>query len=194
MKATHTQNLVVRVLAAALCAGAISRAAAAQNLHVTVGQNLKTVLATLAARGIAYQQSAAGEDRSVAYSQGTESIQLGFSPWPTDPAAPASAWEPGSKAPKELTLVRIRDSAPSSEPRRAWVNSLAREGRGWAYLKPEEDAARPAPDRTKYPVAAGLEWGKPPAKLVFQAARAAGTPPSDEPTELVIELLRPHRP
>lgn len=187
------RNLAVRVLAAALGAVAVAHTAAAQNLNVTVGQNLKTVLATLEARGIHSQQTAAGDDRTVTYTEGAESIVLDFSPCPTDPGASASDRAPGSKAKKELTLVRIRDSAPSSEARRAWVNSLARDGRNWAYLKPEEDAARPASDRTKYPVAAGLEWQKPPAKLRFQAARAAGTPPGDEPTELVIELLRPHR-
>lgn len=193
MDATHTRNLAGRALAAALAAAAFAFAAPAQNLPVSVGQDHDTAVAALKAKGIAFQEAPSGEGRRITYSAGNENVALEFSPWPKDANAPASAWDPGSTAPKQLTLTRIEDTAPSSEARRAWVNSLAKEGHGWAYLPAAEDGARPAADRSKYPVAAGLTWRTPPAKLVFQAARPMGAPPGAEATELVIELTRPRR-
>src|SRR5262245_17230145 len=165
------RNLIAGAFLAAFGAAALPPTAAAQNLPVEVGQDHETAVAALKKKGIAFDESAAGEDRTIRYSQGSESVVLDFAPWPKDPKAPASAWEKGSAAPKQLTLTRIRDTAPSSEGRRAWVNTLAREGHGWAYLGPQENRARSAEDRTKYPVAAGLEWKTPPTRLLFQAAR-----------------------
>jgi hypothetical protein len=188
------RNLLARTFLAAFGTAALSLAASAQNLPVELGQAHETAVAALKQKGIAFDESASGENRTIRYSQGGESVVLEFAPWPKDPKAPASAWEKGSSAPKQLTLTRIQDAAPSSEARRAWVNKLAREGQGWAYLGPAENRARSVEDRTKYPVAAGLQWRTPPARLLFQAARPAGTPPGTEMTELVIEMTNPHQP
>jgi len=153
-----------------------------------VGNEHDAAVAALKSKGIAFQETSSGDARKIAYTQGDESVTLDFAPWPKDPNTAAAAWD---AAPRRLTLVRIRDEAPSSEARRAWVNSLAKEGRGWAYLGAKEDGARAAADRQKYPVAAGLQWKSPPTNLVFQAARPAGTAPGHEATELVIELHSP---
>ena len=59
---------------------------------------------------------------------------------------------------------------------------------------PQADAARPAADRTKYPVAAVVQWTSPPATVLFEAARAPGSPPGNESTELSILLDNPHKP
>jgi hypothetical protein len=179
VKPEHTRNLAGRTILAVLAAAAVASAARGQNLPVTVGQEHDAAVSALRAKGIAFQETTAGDGRTATYKQGDESVTLDFAPWPKDG---------GSKA---LTLTRIRDEAPSSSARRAWVNSLAREGRGWSYLTPEQDGARTAAVRGKYPVAAGLQWTAPPAHLLFQAARAAGSAPGTEATELVIELTKP---
>jgi hypothetical protein len=190
---TDFQNLALRVSVAFLWLAAPA-AATAQNLPVMVGQDYEAAVAALKAGGIATQETSSGTGRTVTYTGGGESVKLQFAMWPKDPGAPASAWEAGSAAEKKLVLTRIEDVAPSSEPRRAWVNSLTREGNGWAYLSPKADASRPAGDRAKYPVAASLQWRNPPATLLFQAARAAGTPPGSEMTALEITLENPHKP
>ncbi|MGH9368200.1 MAG: hypothetical protein ACRD3M_11060 [Thermoanaerobaculia bacterium] len=159
-----------------------------------MGQDHESAVAALRGRGIAFREENAGGGRKIAWTEGSRSVTLEFAMWPKDPKAPASAWEAGSAAEKRLTLTRILDAAPSSEARRSWVNSLAREGGGWAYLAAAADAARSEGDRAKYPVAARLEWRNPPATLLFQAARPPGTPPGSEPTQLDILLENPHRP
>jgi hypothetical protein len=156
-----------------------------------VGNDHDAAVAALKSKGIAFQESSSGDTRQIVYAQADESVSLDFAPWPKDPNTAASAWD---AAPRRLTLVRIRDTAPSSEARRGWVNGLAKEGRGWAYLGAREDGARAAADREKYPVAAGLQWKSPPATLLFQAARPAGTAPGHEQTELLIELRAPRAP
>jgi hypothetical protein len=188
------RNLIAGAFVAAFGAAAFPPAAPAQSLPVEVGQDHETAVAALKKKGIAFAESAAGENRTIRYSEGSESVVLDFTPWPKDPKAPASAWEKGSSAPKQMTLTRIQDSAPSSEARRAWVNTFAREGQGWAYLGSQENRARSVEDQTKFPVAAGLEWKTPAARLLFQAARPAGTPPGNEATVLVIDLINPHLP
>ena len=120
-------------------------------------------------------------------------MSLEFTLWPKDPAAPASAWESASPEGKHLVLTQIRDVAPGSDARRAWVRGFEKGGH-WAYLTPEADAARPAADRTKYPVAAFVQWTSPPATVLFEAARPPGTPPGTEKTELSITLDNPHQP
>ena len=157
-----------------------------------VGQDYATAVADLKAQGITGREEPAGDGKKISWTSGGRSVTLEFSPWPSDPNAPASAWEAGSAAPRKLTLVRIVDTAPSSEARRAWVNSLAKDGGSWAYLA--ADANRDAADRTKYPVAASLVWKSPPARLLFEAARPAGTPPGTEATKLDIRLVSPHQP
>jgi hypothetical protein len=158
-----------------------------------VGQDYPSAVAALKAAGISGKEEAAGGGKTISWSKGDESVKLEFSLWPSDPDAPASAWEAGSTARRALTLTRIVDTAPSSQARRAWVNTFAGDGAGWAYLSPQADAARAAADRTKYPVAASLVRRKPPASLLFEAARPAGTPPGSEPTRLDIQLRNPHQ-
>jgi hypothetical protein len=193
-EATDLRNLAPGAFAAIFLNAAALSAAAAQSLPVMVGQDYESAVAALKAGSIAGKEEPAGAGRKIFWTSGSQSVTLEFSPWPSDPNAPASAWASGSTAARTLTLTRIVDTAPSSEARRAWVNSLAREGKGWAYLAPEAEAARTAADRAKYPVAASLTWQKPPAALLFQAARPAGTPPGSEPTQLDILLENPHGP
>ncbi len=193
-EATDLRNLAPRAFAAVFLNTAALSAAAAQNLPVMVGQDYESAVAALKGKGVAGKEEPAGPGKKISWTSGSESVTLEFSPWPSDLNAPVSAWEPGSAAPRKLTLTRILDTAPSSEARRAWVNSLAREGTGWAYLTPKAEAARTAADRAEYPVAASLSWQKPPAALLFEAARPAGTPPGGEMTKLEILLENPHRP
>ena len=196
MKRKSLGNLVRGALgAAALLAAAGPAPAAAQNLPVMVGDTYDAAAAALKQKGIAYQESAAeAGGKAISYAAAGEKVALDFAMWPSDPAAPASAWEPGSPAARRLTLTHISDAAPSSPERRAWVNTLTREGKSWAYMGAAADMRRPADDRSKYPVAAFLLWNKPPVSLLFQAARAAGTPPGSEDTLLDIRLENPHKP
>jgi hypothetical protein len=181
--------------AAVLLAGGAVAPAFAQNLPVMVGDDYDTVAAVLKQKGIVPQESAAADGgKTLQYEKAGERVTLEFAMWPSDPAAPAAAWEPGSSAARKLTLTHVADTAPSSPERRSWVNSFTREGKSWAYLGAAADLKRPAEDRSKYPVAAFLAWSKPPASLLFEAARAAGTPPGTEDTLLDIRLENPHKP
>ena len=186
-----------RLFAASLLFAALSAAAAAsasaQNLPVMVGQDHATAVATLKARGIAFRDEEAGSGRRIAYEKAGENVTLDFAPWPADASGPAASFEPSAPG-KRMTLVRILDLAPSSGARRAWVNGFARDGRVWSYLEGKAEAARPAADRSRYPVAAALSWAKPPASFLFQAARRAGSPPGEEATALEIVLENPHKP
>jgi hypothetical protein len=159
-----------------------------------VGQEYSAAVAALQAKGVAYQEEAAGSGKKIAYGSGGESVTLEFTLWPKDPAAPPSAWETAAAEGKHMVLTRIRDVAPGSDARRAWVRSLEKDGRHWAYLSQPADAARPAADRSKYPVSAFVQWTLPPATLLFEAARPSGTPPGNERTELSIFLDNPHKP
>ena len=197
MNREASRLLSPRLLFAAVLATplGIGGSAAAQNLPVMVGEDHDTAVAALKARGIAYREEAAsGDVRRVVFSKDAENVTLEFAPWPADADAPAAAYEATSKAAKRLTLTRIVDLAPSSGARRAWVNGFARDGHGWAYLSETADANRSAADRSRYPVAAYLQWTKPPATFVFQAARPRGAPPGDEGTSLEIVLENPHKP
>jgi hypothetical protein len=189
-------NLVRSALGAAalLVAGGLAPASA-QNLPVMVGDTYDAAVAALKQKGIAFQESAADSGgKTIGYATTGEHVTLDFTMWPSDPAAPASSWEAGSSAARRLTLTHVTDAAPSSPERRAWVNTLTREGKSWAYLGAAADVRRPSDERSKYPVAAFLVWNKPPASLLFQAARAAGTPPGSEDTLLDIRLENPHKP
>ena len=196
MKRKSLGNLVRSALgAAALLAAGGRTPASAQNLPVMVGDTYDAAAAALKQNGIASQESAADAGgKTIRYEKAGERVTLEFTMWPSDPAAPAAAWEAGSSAARRLTLTHVVDAAPSSPERRAWVNTLTREGKGWAYLGAAADMRRPADERSKYPVAAFLVWNKPPASLLFQAARAAGTPPGTEDTLLDIRLDNPHKP
>ena len=186
---------LLHAAAAALVAAAFAAPADGQNLPVMVGQDHESAVATLKARGISYKEEAlASSGRRITYAKDGESVTLEFASWPADPNGPPAAFEPSSSSPKRLTLTRIVDLAPSSGTRRAWVNGLARDGHGWSYLSGAAETSRPASERAQYPVAAGLQWTKPPASFLFQAARAAGTPPGSEATSLEIVLENPHRP
>jgi hypothetical protein len=192
---TDLRNLSPRAFAALLLLAApASQAALGQTLPVTVGQDYATAAAALKARGIAFQEEAAGPGKKISYTAGGESVTIDFTLWPKDPAAPASAWETAASEGKHLVLTGIRDVAPGSDARRAWVRGLEKDGRHWAYLTPQADAARPSADRAKYPVAAVVQWTSPPATLLFEAARATGTPPGNEMTELSVSLDNPHKP
>ena len=169
--------------------------AAAQNLPVMVGEDHDTAVAALKARGIPYREEApSGDARRIVFSKDGENVTLEFAPWPADADAPEAAYEASSKAAKRLTLTRVVDVAPSSGTRRAWVNGFARDGHGWAYLSGAADTSRSAADRSRYPVAAYLQWTKPAATFLFQAARPPGTSPGDEATSLEIVLENPHKP
>ena len=196
MKRKSLGNLIRSALGAAvLLAGGAFAPASAQNLPVMVGDEYDAAVAALKQKGIAAQESAsASGGKALQYEKSGERVTLEFGLWPSDPAAPASAWEPGSSAARRLTLTRITDAAASSPERRAWVNTLAREGKSWAYLGAAADLRRSSDDRSKYPVAAFLVWSKPPASLLFEAARAVGTPPGTEDTLLDIRLENPHKP
>lgn len=146
------------------------------------------------AKGIEFQDEAAGSGRKIVYSSAGESVTLDFTMWPKDAAAPASAWQTPGNEGKHLVLTHILDVAPGSDARRAWVRSLEKDGRRWAYLSPQADAARPSADRSKYPVAAYLQWTSPPATFLFEAARATGTAPGAEMTALDVTLDNPHTP
>jgi hypothetical protein len=193
--ATNLLNLSPRAFAALfLLSPPASPAAPGQALPVTVGQEYSAAVAALQGKGVQYQVEAAGSGKKIAYGSGGESVTLEFTLWPKDPAAPASAWETAATEGKHLVLTRIRDVAPGSDARRASVRGLEKDGRHWAYLSPPADAARPAADRSKYPVAAFMQWTSPPATLLFEAARTPGTPPGNEMTELSIFLDNPHKP
>ncbi len=195
VSARNLQNLLPRAFAVSLLlALAGADAAQAQNLPVTIGQPYEAAVAALKSKGIAYKEEASGSDKKIGYSSVPESVTLEFALWPKDPAAPPSAWESPDPQGKHLVLTRILDAAPGSDARRSWVRSLETDGQHWAYLSPSADAARPAADRSKYPVAAVLQWTNPPATLLFEAARAAGTPPGTEMTALDITLENPHKP
>ncbi len=164
-----------------------------------VGQDYDTALAALKAKGIVFQEEAAGAGKKVSYGDAGESVALEFTPWPKDPDAPASAWEANGSAAKHLVLTHILDVAPGSDARRVWVRTFEKkDGKRWAYLPEKAAAERPAEDRAKYPVAAFLQWppsaGAAPVTFLFKAARAAGTPPGSEATALDILLENPHRP
>ena len=123
-----------------------------------------------------------------------ETVTLDFTLWPKAPDAPASAWDSASADGKQLTLTHILDVGPSSEARRVWVRTFEKDGRRWAYLSSAANADRSRVDREKYPVAAFLQWTAPPATFVFEAARAAGSPPGTEATALDVTLDNPHKP
>lgn len=169
-------------------------AARGQTLPVTIGEEYAAAAAALKAQGIEFQDTAAGSGRQIVYSSAGESVTLDFAMWPKDADAPASAWQrPGNEG-KHLVLTHILDVAPGSDARRAWVRSFARDGRRWAYLSPQADAARPSADRAKYRIAAYLQWTSPPATFLFEAARAVGSAPGDEMTALDVTLDNPHSP
>ena len=193
--ATDLRNLSPRAFAALLLLSpAAAPAALGQGFPVTVGQPYAEAVAALKAKGIAFREEAAGSGKKVAYTDGSDSVTLEFGLWPRDPAAPASAWEAAGADGKHLVLTALRDVAPGSDQRRAWVRSLEKDGGHWAYLSPQAEAARPAAERTKYPVAAFVQWTSPRATVLFEAARAPGTPPGTEMTELSILLDNPHKP
>ena len=195
MKRKSLGNLVRSALGAAVLLLAGVTLAAAQNLPVMVGDDYDTAVAVLKQKGIPAQETgAASGGKTLQYEKSGERVTLEFTMWPMDPAAPASAWEPGSSAARRLTLTHVADAAPSSPERRSWVNTLTREGKSWAYVGAAADLRRAAEDRAKYPVAAFLVWSKPPASLLFEAARAVGTPPGTEDTLLDIRLENPHKP
>jgi len=172
-------------------------AAPGQNLPVMVGQPYDAALAALKAKAVAYQEEPADTGKKIVYRADAESVTLDFSMWPKDPKAPASAWAPGQTG-KQLVLTRILDVAPGSDARRAWVRTFEKEGHRWGYLSEKAQAERTAADREKYPVAAVLQWpgtaDSTPVTLLFEAARAAGTPPGNETTALSITLDNPHKP
>jgi hypothetical protein len=195
VSARDLQNLLRRAFGGLvlLCLGRAA-VAQAQGLPVMVGQSYDTAVAALKSKGIAYKEAVGGTGKTLTYASGAESVTLDFTLWPKDLAAPASAWEAAGPEGKQLTLTHILDAAPGSDARRSWVRSFEKDDRHWAYLPATADAARPAAERSKYPVAALLQLAKPPATLLFEAARAAGTPPGTEMTALDITLENPHKP
>jgi len=190
-------NLILRSLPAALLlsAGAL---ASGQTLPVTIGQDHDAAVAALKSKGIAFQEVAAEGGQTISYEKGGESVTIDVRPWPKDAKAPASAWEAGSSAPMHLVVTHLLDVAAGSDARRAWVLSYERDGKHWAYLPEKAAAARPASQRTQYPVVALLQLPPPaggfPATYLFQAARPQGSKPGAETTALEIFLDNPHHP
>ena len=63
-----------------------------------VGQDYPSALAARKAAGISGREEPAGDGKTISWSKGDEDVKLEFSLWPSDPNAPASAWEQGSTA------------------------------------------------------------------------------------------------
>lgn len=195
---TALQNLTARAFTAFLSLLAAVSAAPAQNLPVQVGQEYDAAVAALKGKGIDFREDKAGDGRTLTYRNTAQSVTLDFSMWPKDPGAPASAWQAVGPSGKHLVLTHIQDVAPGSDARRAWVRTFEKDGKRWAYLPEKAAAARPAAEQKQYPVVAFLQWpresGSAPVTLLFQAARAPGTPPGAEATALEIFLENPYQP
>ncbi|MEP6800606.1 MAG: hypothetical protein ABJC07_01620 [Acidobacteriota bacterium] len=169
-----------------------------------IGQTEAAVVSSLKASGIAFsRQRGEGGSVQLSYRRGSDAVTIDLKPWPAADA-PAAAYEKPAAASEPLVVTHVRVAGPSSDVKRAWVRSFERgDGRIWV-LMPERGAGYRSPD-PRYGMAACLQWWRaspspgsrdsvPRATFVFQARRAAKTPPGTEPTLFDAYLENPWHP
>ncbi len=191
-------------LAAALLllASTVPAPAATSDIDMPIGLSESAAAAALTAAHVAVQKEKIPEGSRWTYARGSDTVALELAPWPAA-GSPATAWNKPIHGP--VTVTRVEITGPNSDAKRKYVRTLERDGRIWALVPATAQTIRTEAERKKYGMSAFLQWWAPSpdpnvrsrvpsVTFLFQAQRAANTPPGTEPTVLDALLENPYHP